>query len=106
MPFANVVVSTGRASSIAEGGAVTFGQAQTYGGQFSMAPAVSRLSDTSFVIAYFDNKDDGGPVVMVRYGKRPVCVCRGCAVPRWHGMSDSHGHVWYRQERWTPPPWL
>jgi hypothetical protein len=62
-------VCAGRASSVEDGGVISFGTEALYGGQYSLAPAVSRLSDTSFVIAYFDNTDDNDtPVVMVRHG--------------------------------------
>lgn len=56
--------------SPAEGGEIVFGGEVLYGGQYSLAPAVTRLSSTSFVIGYFDNTDDTNiPVVMVRYGE-------------------------------------
>lgn len=44
----------------------TLGQSKPYGGVYSMSPTITRLSDTSFAIAYFGD----GTTVNTRYGKK------------------------------------
>ncbi|CAE7652962.1 unnamed protein product, partial [Symbiodinium microadriaticum] len=61
-------VFAGRSGSSTDGAEFSFGTPEIYGGVYSMAPAISRLDSTSFIIAYFDNRDNGGPIVAVRYG--------------------------------------
>jgi hypothetical protein len=47
---------------------LSLGEAVLYGGQYSLDPSISRLSDNSFALTYYDNSDTG-PVIKSRYGK-------------------------------------
>ena len=63
-------------------GTITFGTPAVYGGVYSLSPAITRLSDNSFAVCYFDNTDAGAPVAITRYGKS-------------HYLRDSYARIAY-----------
>jgi hypothetical protein len=49
-------------------GLFTVGTPVVYGGQYSVAPAITRLSETSFAISYYDTNSAGSSVLVTRRG--------------------------------------
>jgi hypothetical protein len=46
----------------------TYGTPALYGGEYSVGPAITRLSDNSFAISYFDTNSAGSSILVTRYG--------------------------------------
>lgn len=58
-----------------------------YAGQYSIDPAITRLSDNSFAITYFDSTAEGSSILVTRYGNNYIIslnsisffiLCRCC----------------------------
>jgi hypothetical protein len=63
-----------------------------YGGQYSVAPAITRLSETSFGISYYDSNSAGSSVLMTRRGlvnPNDLSIDRSLSLPLCLSLSLS-----------------
>jgi len=60
-------VVAGKTSAIAPS-SFSYGSPVNYGGEYSVDPAITRLSDNSFAISYFDTDAVGTSILVTRYG--------------------------------------
>lgn len=54
--------------------AITLTKSAQYGSQYSMTPTITRLSDSTFAIAYYSSNAEGQTQLTTRYGKRSTVL--------------------------------